>query len=160
MKRRDFFEKSGCGLAGMILASLGLNSCAKKEEAPAEVEAQAPAQVPQEAPMEEMSRKDMVKKMLMENMGKTEEEADAMIAEFEEKLPMVKEMCICKTCPTYVAEETEFGFCHPLVGKSKIITEEKGCDCPKCPVYQKMGLKNGYYCTRKSEMEQEMAKKA
>jgi hypothetical protein len=58
-----------------------------------------------------------------------------------------------------VAEETELGFCHPLVGKSKIITEEKGCDCPKCPVYSKMGLKNGYYCTRKSEMEQEMAKK-
>ncbi len=93
-------------------------------------------------------------------MGKTEEEADVMIAEFEEKLPMVKDKCICRTCPTYVAEETEWGFCHPLVGKSKIITEEKGCDCPKCPVYQNMGLKNGYYCTRKSEMEQEMAKKA
>ncbi|MCK4645695.1 MAG: DUF2769 domain-containing protein [Candidatus Aminicenantes bacterium] len=69
-------------------------------------------------------------------------------------------MCICKTCPTYVAEETELGFCHPFIGKSKIITEEKGCVCPKCPVYLKMGLKNGYYCTRKSEMEQEMAKKS
>ncbi|HDZ27860.1 MAG TPA: DUF2769 domain-containing protein [Candidatus Aminicenantes bacterium] len=68
-------------------------------------------------------------------------------------------MCICKTCPTYVAEEKKVGFCHPLVGKSEIIKEEKGCDCPKCPVYQKMKLKNGYYCTRKSEMEQEMAKK-
>ncbi len=101
----------------------------------------------------------MVKKMLVEKMGKTEEEAGAMIAEFEEKLPMVKDMCICKPCLTYVAEETELGFCHPLVGKSKIITEEKGCDCPKCPVYSKMSLKNGYYCTRKSEMEQEMAKK-
>jgi len=165
MKRRDFFEKSGCGVAGALMAFLGLQSCAKKEET-AEVEpaaqayAQAPTEAPvQEAAMEEMSRKDMVKKMLVK-MGKTEEEADAMIAEFEEKLPMVKDMCVCKTCPSYVAEETEVGFCHPLVGKSKIITEEKGCNCPTCPVYTKMGLKNGYYCTRKSEMEQEMAKKA
>jgi hypothetical protein len=152
MKRRDFFEKSSCGLMGIMMAYFGLTSCKKKEEAPA-VEPAA------EAPKEEMSRKDMVKKMLIDKMGKTEEEASAMIAEFEEKLPMVKDMCICKTCPTYVAEETELGFCHPFIGKSKIITEEKGCVCPKCPVYLKMGLKNGYYCTRKSEMEQEMAKK-
>ncbi len=151
MKRRDFFEKSGCGLMGIMMAHFGLTSC-KKKEAPA-------AESTAAAPKEEMSRKDMVKKMLIEKMGKTEEEASAMITEFEEKLPMVKDMCICKPCPTYVAEETELGFCHPLVGKSKIITEEKGCDCPKCPVYSKMGLKNGYYCTRKSEMEQEMAKK-
>jgi hypothetical protein len=153
MKRRDFFEKSGCGLMGIMMAHFGLTSCKKKEEAPAAESAVA-------APKEEMSRKDMVKKMLVEKMGKTEEEAGAMIAEFEEKLPMLKEMCICKPCPTYVAEETELGFCHPLVGKSKIITEEKGCDCPKCPVYSKMSLKNGYYCTRKSEMEQEIAKKS
>ena len=151
MKRRDFFEKSGCGFMGIMMAYFGLTSC-KKKEAPA-------AEPAAEAPKEEMSRKDMVKKMLVEKMGKTEEEASAMIADFEEKLPMVKDMCICKTCPTYVAEETELGFYHPLVGKSKIIKEEKGCDCPKCPVYSKMGLKNGYYCTRKSEMEQEMAKK-
>ena len=155
MKRRDFIEKSGCGVAGLFLASLGVNSCTKEEETPAEVQAQAPAPG---APREEVSRKDMVKKLLVEKMGKTEEEAEAMIADFEEKLPMVKEKCICKTCPTYVAEETEVGFCHPLVGKSKTISEEKGCDCPKCPVYQNMGLKNGYYCTRKSELEQEIAK--
>ena len=151
MKRRDFFEKGGCGLLTTMLAYFGLTSCKKEEEAPA-VEVQAPA------PKEEMSRKDLVKKMLMEKQGMTEEEADAKIAEFEEKLTMVKNMCICKTCPTYVAEETELAFCHPLIGKSKMITEEKGCDCPKCPVYQQMKMKNGYYCTRKSEMEQEMAK--
>lgn len=155
MKRRDFFEKSGCGLTGLFLASLGLNFCKKEEETPAEFQAQAPAQ---EAPKEEMSRKDMVKKLLVEKMGKTEEEADGMIADFEEKLPLVKEKCICKTCPSYVSDETEVGFCHPLVRKSKIISEEKGCDCPKCPIYQNMGLKNGYYCIRKSELEQEMAK--
>ncbi|MBN2409640.1 MAG: DUF2769 domain-containing protein [Candidatus Aminicenantes bacterium] len=67
-------------------------------------------------------------------------------------------MCICRTCPSYVPEETEKGFCHPLIEQSKLITEEKGCDCPKCPVYKNMALKNGYYCTRKSELEQEAAK--
>ncbi len=154
MKRRDFFEKGGCGLLTAMLAYFGLASCKKEEEEPV-VEVQAPAP---EAPKEEMNRKDMVKKMLMEKQGMTEEEADTKIVEFEEKLPMAKNMCICKTCPTYVPEETEIGFCHPLVGKSKIITEEKVCDCPKCPVYQNLKLKNGYYCTRKSEMEQEMAK--
>jgi hypothetical protein len=158
MKRREFFGKTGCGALGMMMAYFGLSSCKKKEEAET-AEAPAQAQAPeQEAPMEEMSRKDMVKKMLIEKKGVTEEEADAMIAEFEEMLPMVKEKCICKTCPTYVAEETEIGFCHPLVGKSKIITEEKGCNCPQCPIYTEKQMKNGYYCTRNSEMEQEMAK--
>jgi hypothetical protein len=153
MKRRDFFGKSGCGIATILLAQLGLDSCKKAEEP--EAVPQAPAQ---EAPVEEISRKDMVKKLLVEKKGMTAEEVDAMIAELEEKLPMVKDMCICKNCPSYVADETEVGFCHPLVGKSKIITEEKGCNCPTCPIYKDMSLKNGYYCTRKSEMEQEMAK--
>jgi hypothetical protein len=161
MKRRVFFKKSGCGVLGMMMAYFGLTSCKIKEEAAAEVTDQAKAQAPvQEAPAEEMDRKDLVKKMLIEKQGKTEEEADAMIAEFEEMLPKVKLQCICKTCPTYVAEETELGFCHPLIGESKIISEEKGCNCPQCPVYTENNLKNGYYCTRKSEMEQEMAKKA
>ena len=143
MKRRDFFEKSGCGLLGLMMAEFGFASGQKEK-----------------AEDKKMSRKDMVKKMLMEKMGKTEAEAEAMLVEMEKKLPMVKQMCVCKTCPTYVADETEVGFCHPLVGKSKIITAEKGCNCPTCPVYKKMELKNGYYCTRKSEMEQEMVKKA
>ncbi len=160
MKRRDFFGKSGCGALGMMMAYFGLTSCKKGEEAAAE-ETQAETQAPaQEAPAEEMSRKDLVKKMLMEKQGKTEEEADAMIAEYEEMLPMIKEKCICRTCPTYVTEETEYAFCHPLVGKSEVITEEKGCNCPQCPVYTENQLKNGYYCTRKSELEQEMAKMA
>lgn len=160
MKRRDFFEKSGCGALGMMMAYFGLTSCKKKEEeAAGEATSQAETQAPaEEAPAEEMSRKDIVKKMLIEKQGKTAEEADAMIADFEEKLPMVKQQCICKTCPSYVAEETELGFCHPLIGKSKIITEEKGCNCPQCPVYKENKLQNGYYCTRKSEMEQEIAK--
>ncbi len=160
MKRRDFFSKSGCGVLGTMMAYFGLTSCKKKEEeAVEEMGAQAEAQTPAQAePTEEMSRKDMIKKLLIEKNGVTEEEADAMIVEFEEMLPTVKEKCICKTCPSYVAEETELGFCHALVGESSVITEEKGCNCPQCPVHKEKGMKNGYYCTRKSELEQEMAK--
>ena len=155
MKRRDFFEKTVCGAASLMMSCFGLTSCKKEEVQADERPAQAP---PQELSAEEMDRKNMVKKLLIEKKGVGEEEADTMITEFEEKLPLVKDMCICKNCPTYTPEETESGFCHPLIGKSKIITEEKGCVCPTCPVYQKMDLKNGYYCTRKSEMEQAMAK--
>ena len=155
MKRREFFQKGSCSIFTLMLAYFGLTSCKKEEAVIEEQSGQAPAPAP---PPKEMDKKEMVKQMLTTKMGKTEEEADAMIADFEAKLPMIKEKCICKTCPTYVAEETEVGFCHPFVGQSKIITEEKGCDCPKCPIYTEMGLKNGYYCTRKSEMEQNVAK--
>jgi len=140
MKRREFFEKTGCGLTAVILSQFGLNAFSGTEE-------------------EKKDRKEKIKKLLMNKMGKTAEEADAMIADMEEKLPKVKSMCICQTCPTYVKEEKHVGFCHPFIGKSSIITEEKGCNCPQCPVYKKMKLKNGYYCTRGCEMAQEMAKK-
>jgi hypothetical protein len=143
VKRRDFFEKSGCGLLAVIMAELGFASGQKNRD---------------QTPKEKMSRKEMVKKMLMEKMGKTEEEAMAVIKEAEEKLPMVKDMCICRICPTYVPEETTWGFCNVLEGKSKVITEEKECECHECPVHKKLKLKNHYYCTRKSEMEQEIAK--
>jgi len=155
MKRRDFVGKSGCGLLSVALAYFGLSSCKKKEEAPA---MKAPAETPAQEASAAPTQREMIQKLLVEKMGKTEDEAAAMIAEFEQKLPDVRTMCICETCPSYVPEETEEAFCHPLVGKSKIITEEKGCDCPKCPVYKNMGMKNGYYCTRKSELEQEAAK--
>lgn len=157
MKRREFVQKGGCGLFGMMLAYFGLTSCAKKEEQPAVVE--NTQENIQEIP-EDTSREDMIKKMLIEEKGLSEDEAAAEIDAFKEKLPMVKEMCICKPCPSYVAEETEIAFCHALIGQSKIITEENGCDCPNCPVYMQMNMKNGYYCTRKSELEQEMAKMA
>jgi hypothetical protein len=132
-------EKTGCGVLAVMLSQMGLKA------------------FPYGGDIEE--RKKMVKKMLMTKMGKSEGEATAMLKEMEEKLSMVKSMCICKTCPSYVKEEKEVAFCHPLIGKSKIITDEKGCVCPQCPVYKKMKMKNGYYCTRKSEMEQEIAKK-
>jgi len=137
MDRRKFFEKSGCGIFGMMLAYFGLK-------------------MPLNAEKKEMTREEYVMKLLVKKMGKTEAEAKKMIEDFKKKLPMVQEMCICKGCPSYVKDETVVGFCHPLVGKSKKITEEKGCICASCPVYKKMKMKFGYYCTRGSEMELKM----
>jgi hypothetical protein len=139
MKRREFIEKTGCGVLAVVLSQLGLKA------------------FPHEGHYEEQKKK--IKQMLIKNMGKSEAEAVAMLKEMEEKLSMVKTMCVCKTCPTYVKEEKEVAFCHPFISKSHVIKDEKGCFCPQCPVYKKMKMKNGYYCTRKSEMEQEMAKK-
>jgi len=159
MKRRAFFGTGGRGLIGVALAHLGLSSCKKKEQPPAPSSSSSTAApLSEQASAEEISRKDLVKKLLQEKMGKTETEATAMLAEFEQNLPLAEQACICKTCPTYTSVETEEAFCQALVGQSKVITQEKGCDCPKCPVYKSDGLKNGYYCTRKSEIEQEAAK--
>lgn len=158
MKRRDFFGKGGRGLMGVALAYLGLSSCKKKEALAVESSPATAVSAPGQESVEEMSRKDLVKKLLLEKLGKTEQEATAMIVEFEQNLPLAEQACICKTCPSYTANETEEAFCHALVGQSKVITQEKGCDCAKCPVYKSDGLKNGYYCTRKSELEQEAAK--
>jgi hypothetical protein len=140
MERREFFEKTGCGIAALMISHFGFKAYAKGTS------------------QDKSERLAKLKEVLLK-MGKSEEEVEAMMKDMEEKLPEVQTMCICKTCPTYVKEETELGFCHPFIGKSKIITDEKGCNCPQCPVYTKMKLKNGYYCTRKSEMEQEYAKK-
>ena len=141
MDRREFFETSGCGILGLMLAHFGLTA-------------------PAIAADEEMTKEEYVAKLLIEKMGKTEAEAKMMVEEFKKKLPKVQEMCICKKCPSYVEGATGTGFCHPLVGKSKKITKEKGCICGSCPVYMKMKLTKGYYCTRGSEMEMKIREKA
>ena len=74
--------------------------------------------------------------------------------EMEEKKKMVLSMCTCSSCPSWVACDEKGGFCFPTIGKSKCITEEKGCICTNCPVYAKMDLKHGYFCTKGSEKEQ------
>jgi hypothetical protein len=139
MKRRDFFAKTGCGAAGIMLAHLGLKAAALTG-------------TPEE-------QKEKIMK-LMAKMGKSEQEIDETMKKLEEILPMVKEECICKTCPTFVKEEKVIGFCHAFISKSEVIKEERGCDCPRCPVYKKLKLTNGYFCTRMSELEQQAAKKA
>ena len=139
MDRRDFFTKTGCGIAAVMLARLGLKAGGLQG-------------TPEE-------QKEKIMKLLMK-MGKSKDDIAAMMKEMEEMLPMVEDKCICKTCPTYVSEEKVLGFCHTLVSKSAVIKTEKGCSCPQCPVYKTKEMKNGYYCTRMSELEQEAAKKA
>lgn len=139
MDRRKFFKKSGCGLFGMMLAYFGLKMPMGAQEV-----------------KKEMTREEYVMKLLVNKMGKTKEEAKKMIEDFKKKLPMVQKMCVCKGCQSYVKDETVVGFCHPLVGKSKKITQEKGCICGSCPVYKQMKMKFGYYCTRGTEMELKM----
>ena len=74
--------------------------------------------------------------------------------EMEEKKKMVLSMCTCKNCPSWVECDEQGGFCFPMIGKSRCITEEKSCICGGCPVYAKMELKHTYYCTKGSEKEQ------
>ncbi len=74
--------------------------------------------------------------------------------EMGEKKKMVLSMCICNSCPSWIECDEKGGYCFPTIGKSKCITEEKGCVCKNCPVYSKMELKHLYYCTKGSEKEQ------
>jgi hypothetical protein len=65
--------------------------------------------------------------------------------------------CTCPDCPSFVDcdKDDKVAYCLASVGKSSCIEEEKGCICGSCPVHEKMELKNGYYCTKGSEKEQE-----
>lgn len=74
--------------------------------------------------------------------------------EMKEKKKMVLDMCICAKCPSWIECDEKGGFCFPTIGKSKCITEEKGCTCGMCPVTTKIDLKNIYFCTKGSEKEQ------
>lgn len=68
-------------------------------------------------------------------------------------------MCICPTCPTYLAygkEDDHIAYCFPTHGKSKNLAEH-GCKCPTCPVYAKMNYVTAYYCTRDLDMKQRIA---
>ena len=83
--------------------------------------------------------------------------------EIKAKVEEAKKICAdyCGKCPSYTGTgETKLVFCSPMVGKSEIIKEEKGCLCGSCPVQQSMGLRWGYYCTRGSAKEQLDAEKS
>jgi hypothetical protein len=80
--------------------------------------------------------------------------------ETERRLKKVESMCICKGCPTYKTlqkEDDNIAYCFPTRGKSRKITEEKGCTCGVCPVYAEMKFLTAYYCTRGLEMKQKAA---
>ncbi len=60
---------------------------------------------------------------------------------------------VCPTCLTQTGTgESKAFFCG--MGKSEIISEEKGCTYPECPVTEKMGLRWQYYCIKGTGREQ------
>ena len=67
-----------------------------------------------------------------------------------------KALCICPDCPSYTEcaqKKGEVFYC--AVGRSPMcISKESGCICPACPITEKMGLTNQYFCTRGTEKEQ------
>lgn len=85
----------------------------------------------------------------MAAMGDMSEEETAQMIED------IKGTCknFCGECPTYTGtNETELAFCAQ--GRSKIISEEKGCLCPGCPISRKLNMRWDYYCRNGSGMEQ------
>ena len=73
-------------------------------------------------------------------------------------------LCICERCPTYSdcskkGFTRERAFCSEKIGKSKCISQQRGCICGACPVKQKMEFKNFYFCMLGSEEQQNRKKK-
>jgi hypothetical protein len=61
-------------------------------------------------------------------------------------------MCKCARCPSYtVTGETDLVFC--ALGKSQVIQEQKGCQCPQCGVTKTMSMRWDHYCTKGSAVE-------
>jgi len=85
--------------------------------------------------------------------GTEEKKMETNQQQLEEK-KMVLSMCTCKKCPTWVECGEGGGFCFVTIGKSACISDEKGCIYGGCPVHEKMGLKQIYYCTKGSEQTQ------
>jgi hypothetical protein len=84
----------------------------------------------------------------------TFEQAMEMMSQMSEQerkaaVEELTDLCICSTCPTYVGTgETELLFC--IVGTSDVISEDKGCPCPACPVTPRIGLRWNDYCLKGS----------
>lgn len=62
--------------------------------------------------------------------------------------------CICERCPSYpgcAADEGILLFCFS--GKAGCEVQRRGCTCPSCPVLDRYGMRNEYYCADGPEME-------
>lgn len=89
--------------------------------------------------------------MIFEDLMKSMEQMSP--GEIQAAMEENTKLCICPSCPTYMwTRESKVFFCG--MGKSEIISEEKGCTCPECPVTEKMGLRWQYYCIKGTGREQ------
>lgn len=77
-------------------------------------------------------------------------------AEHMKSIKANKALCMCPNCPTYnecAKEDNELLYC--LLGESgTCIIKESGCICPACPVTEKMGFTDEYFCIRGTESKQ------
>jgi len=67
-----------------------------------------------------------------------------------------KKLCVCPDCPTYndcAQENNEVMYCA-LGASATCITKKAGCICPACPLTEKMGLTNDYFCIKGTESQQ------
>jgi hypothetical protein len=143
MKRRSFLRSTGRGLATVLVAKLGFSH----------------GQAAKVAATDTLAQKRTLILKLLGQLGKTEAEAKAALAEIEAWLEDAKGDCICRSCPTYVRREKGVAFCNAVATPSKEIKLEKGCICGTCPVHSERKLAYTYYCTRKTEIEQSAAEK-
>ncbi len=71
------------------------------------------------------------------------------------KMDRFASLCACGSCPSYTecAKNDQEGiFC--LMGNSfRCINQINGCNCPTCPVEQKLSMKDNMYCMKGSEFE-------
>jgi len=90
----------------------------------------------------------------MDKFTETMEKLEEMSKEERSKqLEALASECQCNECPTYRGTgEERLLFC--ATNKSPIIKEKEGCNCPDCPLVEKLGLKNNYYCIIGNEMTQ------
>jgi hypothetical protein len=101
----------------------------------------------------------------------TRHEGGEILDKFEEMMKMMSDMtekermkaiadnkalCICPDCPTYneCAQKKGEAFYCALGRSPTCITKEAGCICAACPITEKVGLINEYFCTKGSEKEQ------
>ena len=96
-----------------------------------------------------MTEMDIFEETIADLKKKSPKEKAEFIADLKSKCP-------CPGCPSYNSCAQKAGeklFC--INGKSFMcISEEKGCNCPKCPLAKDFGLIYKFFCNRGSEMAQ------
>jgi len=87
--------------------------------------------------------------------------------DWDKRMKEMKNLCICSDCPSLGASKENFAaemmrdysggshlehFCYN--GASNRIISNQGCNCSKCPVFEKMGLKHNFFCKQGDEPQQ------
>jgi hypothetical protein len=95
------------------------------------------------------------------NLEKAAEIMKTSVEEVRKMENIANSMCNCTACPTYRnvfkgKDDDYIAYCFITNGKSMKITNEKQCICPNCPVFARFKLTKTFYCTRGSELQQNL----